>query len=210
MTKIKINKTMICKNAIALVGEEGLEKLNMRKLADRLNIKAASLYNHVKSKSELFDLIQGYLYSHMSDIKNNSDWKLHLTELAHNTRDGLLTNPNLVTLFATRPVITSTALSQCEKSLTILKNAGFSEAKILMIFRNMNVFILGHVLAEVGEPPNVEKDYAEPSIKNIDIDDYPTLKKASSYKTNMNFDKGFKFGLNCMLSGLEKQLNKAR
>ena len=208
MSKIRLNKEIICQTSIALVAEEGLESLTMRNLAGRLDIKAASLYNHVRSKSELFDLIQGHLYGKMANLKHTKEWKSHLTELASCTRQGLLQNPNLLTLFATRPVITAASLAQAEQTIGILIKAGFKHSKALMIFHNVNVFVLGYVLAEVGRPPGVDQDYQDPSVKNVNLDDYPLLNQASRHKNNTNSHMGFDFGLSCMLAGLEITLER--
>ncbi len=43
--------------ALGLVQDEGLEALSMRALADRLNVKAASLYWHVRDRRELLELL---------------------------------------------------------------------------------------------------------------------------------------------------------
>jgi AcrR family transcriptional regulator len=43
--------------AVHLVQEEGLEALSMRTLADRLHVKAASLYWHVRDRRELLELV---------------------------------------------------------------------------------------------------------------------------------------------------------
>lgn len=42
---------------LSLVQEEGLDALTMRALADRLNVKAASLYWHVRDRRELLELL---------------------------------------------------------------------------------------------------------------------------------------------------------
>lgn len=43
--------------ALTVVQEEGLEALTMRALADQLNVKAASLYWHVRDRRELLELL---------------------------------------------------------------------------------------------------------------------------------------------------------
>ena len=43
--------------ALSLVHEDGLDALTMRALADRLNVKAASLYWHVRDRQELLELL---------------------------------------------------------------------------------------------------------------------------------------------------------
>jgi hypothetical protein len=88
--------------------------------------------------------------------------------------------------------------------------AGFKPADGLSIFRNLHVFILGHVLAEVGQVPGGKDSSNEPSFNKININDYPALKKTSSCKSSMDFDKGFTLGLECMLNGLELYLKRGK
>jgi TetR/AcrR family tetracycline transcriptional repressor len=52
-----LNRTGVVAAALALVHQEGLEALTMRALADRLNVKAASLYWHVRDRNELVELL---------------------------------------------------------------------------------------------------------------------------------------------------------
>lgn len=203
MSKRNLTKQKICEAAIFLIEINGLEGLSMRKLASKLNVEAASLYNHITNKSGLFDLIQEHLYSQIPTNFSDNNWKDHLLDLATSTRRGLLQVPKVVLLFATRPTITKSSLEQAEVSLNILIKAGFKQSEALSIFRNLHVFILGHVLAEVGQVPGEVDSSDEPSINDINIDEYPTLKKTSSYKSNTDFEKGFKLGLQCIINGLE-------
>ncbi len=52
-----LNRGRVVSEALGLVHEEGLEALSMRRLADRLNVKAASLYWHVRDRRELLELL---------------------------------------------------------------------------------------------------------------------------------------------------------
>lgn len=203
---IKIEK--ICGAALLLIEKEGLEGLSMRKLAAQLNIEAASLYNHIANKAELLDMIQEHLYSQIPGSFSVKNWKNHLEELAMATRRGLLQIPKVVTLFATRPTITHSSLKQVEITLGVLIKAGFKLSEVMAIYRNIHVFVLGHVLAEVGYTPGENNHQHEPSLEKINIDNYPILKKSYSYKSNSDFEKGFKIGINTIINGLEILLNK--
>ena len=208
MQKRNLTKQAICTAAIQLIESDGLEGLSMRKIASKLKVEAASLYNHIVNKSELFDNIQEHLYSQIPVNFSNKNWKDHLIELAQNTRLGLLQVPQVVLLFATRPTITSSSLKQAESTLNILIKAGFKPSEVLSIYRNLHVFVLGHVLAEVGQVPGEQDNSHEPSLEKININNYPVLKKSASYQSNINFEKGFKLGLQCMINGLEKLLTR--
>jgi TetR/AcrR family tetracycline transcriptional repressor len=52
-----LSRASLVSAALDLVQEEGLEALTMRGLADRLNVKAASLYWHVRDRRELLELL---------------------------------------------------------------------------------------------------------------------------------------------------------
>src|SRR4029077_19910430 len=52
-----LSRARLVSEALGLVQEEGLDALSMRGLADRLNVKAASLYWHVRDRRELLELL---------------------------------------------------------------------------------------------------------------------------------------------------------
>ena len=52
-----LSRARLVAEALGLVQEEGLEALSMRTLADRLHVKAASLYWHVRDRRELLELL---------------------------------------------------------------------------------------------------------------------------------------------------------
>lgn len=208
MQKRSLTKQKICEAALGIIETDGLEGLSMRKLASKLNVEAASLYNHIANKSQLFDFIQEHLYSQIPTNFSDNNWKTHLFDLAISTRQGLLQIPKVALLFATRPIVTTSSLKQAEITLNTLIKAGFKPSDGLSIFRNLHVFVLGHVLAEVGQVPGEKDNSNEPSLHNINIDEYPTLKKISSYKSSIDFEKGFRLGLECILHGLEALLTR--
>jgi AcrR family transcriptional regulator len=52
-----LSRARLVSAALELVGDEGLEALSMRALADRLHVKAASLYWHVRDRRDLLELL---------------------------------------------------------------------------------------------------------------------------------------------------------
>ncbi|XMN11115.1 TetR/AcrR family transcriptional regulator [Streptomyces griseobrunneus] len=51
-----LNRATIVREAIAMLDEDGIEALSMRKLGARLNAGATSMYRHVATKDELMEL----------------------------------------------------------------------------------------------------------------------------------------------------------
>lgn len=213
MDKIKqrdLTRDKICKAALDVINEEGLEGLSMRRLAQELNIEAASLYNHIKNKSELLDLIQDNLFKNLPTPKEQIDWKKYLNQFAVAMRNGLLQYPNVVPLFATRPSITAAALEQTENTFRIMRDAGFKYADIIFAYQSLCVFVLGHLQAEVGHVPG-EKAEMDPSIANVlEQKKFPHLMNAYSKSGFKHYDKWFKFGIKIMITGLEDILQTTK
>src|SRR2546429_3970851 len=61
--------------ALELVNEEGLEGLSMRALADRLEVKAASLYWHVRDRRELLELLAESILDGVGRPRRGTDWR---------------------------------------------------------------------------------------------------------------------------------------
>ncbi|QIS13302.1 TetR/AcrR family transcriptional regulator [Nocardia arthritidis] len=57
MTESKLTRAAIVDTAITLADTEGLDALSMRRIADRMNVGAMSLYRHVANKDELLALM---------------------------------------------------------------------------------------------------------------------------------------------------------
>lgn len=204
----KLTKSKIIKAALMLVNKQGLEALSMRKLASKLRVEAASLYNHVKGKQQLLDWLQAECYLCMAPAANSETWQDYISRLAHHVRDGLLAMPNMVPLFATRPTITMESLDQLEQTLAVLLKVGFTLRQGVLIFRNLHVFIFGHLLAEVGRVPGEKRPHEDPELSNIDFEKFPLLQQSFQQKSGAQFEDGFNMGLTNFVDGLEKMLIK--
>jgi TetR/AcrR family tetracycline transcriptional repressor len=61
--------------ALALIGEEGLEGLSMRALAEQLEVKAASLYWHVRDRRELVELLAESILESVKLPRAGAGWR---------------------------------------------------------------------------------------------------------------------------------------
>ena len=72
LTKVRqsnLSRSVIVTAALALIDEEGLASLNMRRLAARLGTKPMSLYRHIANKAALLDAVadaaQAFSFDHV-------------------------------------------------------------------------------------------------------------------------------------------------
>ena len=61
--------------ALELIREDGLEGLSMRALADRLEVKAASLYWHVRDRRELLELLAESILDSVAPARGRSEFR---------------------------------------------------------------------------------------------------------------------------------------
>src|SRR6266851_7837665 len=70
-----LSRSRLVAEALGLIQEEGLEALSMRGLADRLNVKAASLYWHVRDRRELLELLAESILDTVRPAGGRSAWR---------------------------------------------------------------------------------------------------------------------------------------
>src|SRR5712691_1333466 len=61
--------------ALELINEDGLDALSMRALADRLEVKAASLYWHVRDRRELLELVAESIVESIAPVRARGGWR---------------------------------------------------------------------------------------------------------------------------------------
>ena len=71
-----LSRAAVVEAALQLVQDEGLNALSMRPLADRLGVKPASLYWHVRDRGELMELLADAILAEIPSVKRRSDWRL--------------------------------------------------------------------------------------------------------------------------------------
>jgi len=92
-------RTRALEEALWIADSEGLDALSIRRLADVLGVKGASLYHHFKDKDEILD---GVAFLALAELRPPADealdWIDWLLQVARSYRDALLAHPNLLPL----------------------------------------------------------------------------------------------------------------
>lgn len=91
----------ITSSARTILEEEGEEALTMRNLANRLGIKAPSLYKHVKNRQEIETLLAAEALNEMGEALASEQG---LEAMGRAYRSWALANPGLYRVATTRPL----------------------------------------------------------------------------------------------------------
>lgn len=74
---MKLSRDKIVMEAVALMQEEGLEAVSLRRVATRLDAKAPSLARHVGDKQSLLALMSSHIFrSVLAEVEPVADWRV--------------------------------------------------------------------------------------------------------------------------------------
>jgi len=94
--KAPITVDRIVEIALRLVEAEGFDALTMRRVAAALDTGPASLYAHVRSKSELDDLLIGALCARVTlPVPDAATWRVQFLDVCRQLRDQYLRYPGI-------------------------------------------------------------------------------------------------------------------
>ncbi len=183
-----LDRRRILGAAVALIDEEGLRALTMRRLGEHLGVEAMAIYHHVKGREQLLDGIVETVVDELygdPDVHMSSDrWQEYLYRLAHGVRRIALAHPEVFPLICTRPAAAPwvrpplRSLRWMESFLQTMNSCGFSDRAAVAAYQSFSSLMLGHLLLEVsskgvdiGPLPDVDPD-ATPT---TDLTAYPML-----------------------------------
>lgn len=135
-----------------MIDAEGLEGFSIRRLADRLGIRGASLYHHFKDKDEILDGVATVALAELRPGADDStDWIDWLMEMARSYRRALLAHPNLLPLIFGRynRRAGSATYDYATRRLTA---AGVDPAYQITIINALEAFCTGSVLYGLNAP----------------------------------------------------------
>jgi TetR/AcrR family transcriptional regulator, tetracycline repressor protein len=151
---VAVTRNEIVTAALALLDEAGLDGLTLRRLADRLGIRAPTLYWHVRDKRELLDLVASAIMDQAlagwREPRPGQAWWDWLAGRARVMRSALLAHRDSAMILAgNRP--TGQALPGIERQLQALTGAGFSPPDAMLTLQALNAYVIGEVLDTQGE-----------------------------------------------------------
>jgi TetR/AcrR family transcriptional regulator, tetracycline repressor protein len=186
-----ITKESIIKASLDILNRDGIGNLSMRILAKELNIKASSLYWHIRDKQDLYDLIAEHINQEISLPETIDDAKEALTALALEFRRVLLKTRDAVDIFAQSIPGTPNRIKAIKFMLAALTKYGVSDKNCLTAANLVNNYILSFVADEIRA-----KHISPEEAKRFG------LLWGDQYEMNMDFEQQFLYGLRVLFAGL--------
>lgn len=204
-----LNRERVLRAALALADEGGIEALTMRRLGERLQVEAMSLYNHVAGKDDILDGIVDLVFSEIEVPSDRGDWKTAMRRRAISARDVLVRHPWAPSLMQSRTKPGPATLRHHDLVIGSLRKAGFSIDMAAHAFSVMDGYIYGYALQLVNLPSRTSAESAELAesiLRELPAHSYPHLAEMiieHAMKPGYDYAEEFEFGLDLILDGLE-------
>jgi len=178
-----LSHARICAAALAIIDEEGLPALNMRRLGADLGVDAMALYRHLPNKQAILAGVVDLVLADLAD--DGGEVREQARRFFTSLRDVLAAHPNAIPLVANVALQTGPARRRADRLLAAMRESGLSEEQALDAFHTLESFALGYAWLEVagfvGELPenapfvrsNVPRGGAAPGAPGAGTDGSP-------------------------------------
>jgi AcrR family transcriptional regulator len=211
----QLTRERVVEEALAVIAHDGANALTMRRLAVRLGVVPGALYNHVRNKQQLQDLV---LDGVLAEVDVHLDpllaWTEQLKVLAHRLRQVLEDHPGVATILKTRDPLGPHSLALAEAFLGPLQTAGFGDREAGLAFFLLVDYTIGFAVSTPATSVN-EQRVRDPAtrtqlhqfFRSLPPDRFPALVALGEHVWVDNRDERFTAGLQVLVNGLEHARN---
>jgi AcrR family transcriptional regulator len=204
--------------AIAIAGDDGLDAVTMRAVADRVGSSPMTLYTYVPGKAELLDLMLDALYLAMPRVpwSRRQGWRTRLRAVAEANHALFEAHPWAARVSTARPPLGPGLMAKYEHELAALDGLGLGAVEMDAALGFLLAFVQGAAVAaqdaasatvESGDDASWWAEVAPLLERLVDPAAYPLADRvgtAVGAELGAAFDpeRAYAFGLERVLDGL--------
>jgi AcrR family transcriptional regulator len=210
--RYRLTRERVVEEALAVIAHDGANALTMRRLATRLGVVPGALYNHVRNKQQLQDLLlDGVLAEVDLHLDSSLAWTEQLKVLAHRLRQVLEDHPEVAGILKTRDPLGPHSLALAEAFLGPLQAAGFGDREAGLAFFLLVDYTVGFAVSSPRTSINEQRvrDAAirtqlHEFFRSLPPDRFPALVALGEHVWVDNREERFTAGLDVLVDGLEQ------
>ena len=211
----QLTRERVVEEALAVIAHDGANALTMRRLAARLGVVPGALYNHVRNKQQLHDLLlDGVLAEVDVHLDPLLGWTEQLKGLAHRLRQVLEDHPGVAGILKTRDPLGPNSLALAEAFLSPLQAAGFGDREAGLAFFLLVDYTIGFAVSSPATSVNEQRvrddairGQLHQFFRSLPPDHFPALVALGEHVWVDNRDERFTAGLQVLVAGLEHARN---
>jgi AcrR family transcriptional regulator len=205
---MKVNRDMVIRAGLKVLNDVGLEQLTLRLLGRELNVQAATLYWHFKSKEELIDEMATLVLAEgapkLLPAKESSDWSVWAAAFGKGLRKTLLAYRDGARMVAGTRLTGTGYMKIVERIAARLVESGFTVRQVVVLLGTIYNYTLSFVMEEqaVFPRPHERSPHYDITKRNASLDrrEFPILRRSGSILFD-RFDRRYREGLDLILRG---------
>lgn len=203
-----LTRDRVLEAAMALADAEGLSRLSMRRLADRLGVEAMSLYHHVGGKEDLLSGLTDRVIGEIDWTDDPADWRASMRARAFAAHRVLMRHGWAPLLIVSGMNVGPNMLRYIDRTLGCLLGAGFDLPTADHAWNAMDACIHGFTLQRLHFPlePEAYAGAAAEFLPMLPPETYPHMHRLAALVASGAHDgvQDLAFGLDLLLDGLER------
>lgn len=209
-----LSRDQIVRAAIELADEHGLDAVSTRRIATALGSGPTSMYWHVPSKADLYELM---FDAALGEVElpgpASGDWQADLRALARSTHLMLQRHPWLM-LLGIQPGLGPSTRRYGEYGMRILSGLGADPQARTEVLAALNNYIFGFAHRETARDQLIKRAGLTEQQWQLRLRRYadgtrdsdPELARDIETRMHLTSSDSFEFGLDCLLDGIAMRL----
>lgn len=199
---MRLKREDVLGGALALLDEEGLDGLTMRRLAAALGVGPSALYWHYRDKQALLEAIAEEVLSGVADVDEALAPADRVAELARRLRRAMLARRDGARVVAGSYVRQPNTLRFGEAAVRALADCGVPAEETALAFFTVQDYVLGHVIEEQSRERQLAAKERTVAPRAAQSADFPAIGAAIRSWATRTPDERFEYGLRLLLGGL--------
>ncbi|MGC0418259.1 TetR/AcrR family transcriptional regulator [Embleya sp. AB8] len=207
-----LSQEAIVTAALAIIDAEGMDALSMRRVAQRFDTGAASLYAYVANKEELVELVVDRVNGEVRiPVADPARWREQLREAMFSIRDVYASHRDLGRASIGAVPLGPNSLASTERILAILRAGGLSKkvsafaCDVLSMYTVMSGLEMGGQDTVHGASDAERNAYyrrIQDYFRSLPATRFPILTALGPELTSGDGDERFAFGIEVLLLGM--------
>lgn len=213
--RVPLSRERVIDAAIRIADESGIESLTMRRLAQELGVEAMSLYYYVANKEEILNAIADVVVGEWELPSPGAEWKAAIRRTAISAHEVLGHHPWAASLVLSGSGVSPARMRYMNSIVGSLREAGFTDDQTDHAYHAIESHIMGFALWEEGMNLGSAEELAalaKAFLAQLPEDEFPYVAEHVRHHlkpSNPEDEGSFAFGLDLILDGLERMLERA-
>jgi AcrR family transcriptional regulator len=206
----RLDRRTILDAALAVADEQGIERLTIRAIAERLEASPMSLYRHFEGKQELLEGLVGVAFGILDDEADSSGaWDEELRRMFSRMHRTLLDHPALLDLLRAPSASSAQLYDTYERMLALLRAAGFSLEAAGDAIVMLESYTFGFAVQQRVRASRGPHEFGA-RLSQLNPVNYPNLAELGSRTPAWTTDDAFAVGLQRAIEHLRRDLDDAQ